>query len=138
MFVNNPNSEFSEYLFYINIVLKSPYFYVMDLNYLLIDNISKKTIKKGNVIHDALNSGCLTACKHANGKDYWIILNKENTNLFYKFILTSEGIMLKDTQSVGPKIKEGYGQALFSPNGTRMVSSLPSRMKLIWTSSPGL
>ena len=60
MFVNNPNSEFSEYLFYINIVLKSPYFYVMDLNYLLIDNISKKTIKKGNVIHDALNSGCLT------------------------------------------------------------------------------
>lgn len=117
MFVNNPNSDFSEYLFYINIVLSSPYFYVIDLNYLLIDNISKKTIKKGNVIHDTLNSGCLTACKHANGKDYWIILNKQNTNLFYKFILTSEGIMLKDTQSVGPKIKEGYGQAVLSPNG---------------------
>ncbi|MBK9727404.1 MAG: T9SS type A sorting domain-containing protein [Saprospiraceae bacterium] len=117
LFLNNPNSDSSYYLFYINIVLNSPHFHVLDLNYLLIDKFSEKVINKGNVVHDTINSGCLTACKHANGRDYWIILNKENTNLFYKYLLTSEGIILISSQNIGPNIKEGYGQVVFSPNG---------------------
>jgi len=117
LFINNPSSDSSYYLFYINIVLNSPNFYILDINYLLIDKFLENVINKGNVVHDTLSNGCLSACKHANGRDYWILINKENTNLFYKYLLTSEGIIFIGTQNVGPTIKEGYGQAVFSPNG---------------------
>lgn len=117
LFLNNPSSDSSKYLFYISIKLNSPHFHVLDLNYLLIEKHTNKVIKFGNVVHDTLNSGCLTACKHANGQDYWILLNKENTNLFYKILVTSLGIRTLAIQSVGPRIIEGAGQAVFSPNG---------------------
>lgn len=117
LFINNPSSDSSYYLFYINIVLNSPNFYILDINYLLIDKFLENVISKGNVVHDTLSNGCLSACKHANGRDYWILLNRENTNLFYKYLLTSEGIIFIGTQNVGPTVKEGYGQAVFSPNG---------------------
>lgn len=85
MFLNNPSSDSNNYLFYINIVLNSPHFHVLDLNYLLIEKFTSKVINRGNVVHDTLNSGCLTSCKHANGRDNWILLNKENTNIFIKY-----------------------------------------------------
>ncbi|MDQ3141148.1 MAG: hypothetical protein M3Q56_02755, partial [Bacteroidota bacterium] len=117
MFLPMPSNANNYYLFYVNKVLNSPNFYVLDLKYLIINIDSNSVIKKGVVVHDTLNEGCLSACKHANGRDWWIILNKANTNIFYKFLITDSGIVFIDKQAIGPQFIEGVGQALFSPNG---------------------
>ena len=117
MFLNEPLNPSLYYLFYVNKVLSSPNFYIQDLNYLVIDSKLNKVIEKSTLVHDTLNGGCLTACKHANGRDWWIVLNKWNTSLFYKYLLTPEGINLIGLQNIGPIITDGAGQAVFSPNG---------------------
>ncbi|MDQ3142269.1 MAG: hypothetical protein M3Q56_08485, partial [Bacteroidota bacterium] len=117
MFLNNPSADSVFYLFYVNILLNSPNFFIQDLKYIVINNKPNYVIEKDTLVHDTLNGGCLTACKHANGRDWWIVLNKLNTNLFYKFLLTPSGIKKLEDQVVGPKIINGAGQAVFSPNG---------------------
>ena len=46
--------------------------------------------------------GGMTACKHANGRDWWVIMGKFNTNGFYKFLLTPDGIKDSSLQNIGP------------------------------------
>ncbi len=117
MFLPDPKNDSLYYLFYINLVLNSPNFYATDMKYLVINKYYNKTIFKGTMLHDTINEGCLTACKHANGRDYWILLNKANSNLFYKYLLTDSGIVFTNKQEIGPKVIEGVGQAVFSNNG---------------------
>ena len=117
LFLEKPKSDSICYLIYINLILNSPIFFIQDLKYLEINKINNKVFKQDTIVFDTLNEGCLTASRHANGRDWWIILNKLNTNLFYKYLLTTEGIIFIGTQNVGPTVKEGYGQAVFSPNG---------------------
>lgn len=117
LFLPDPKNDSLYYLFYINLVLNSPNFYATDMKYLVINKYYNKTIFKGTMLHDTINEGCLTACKHANGRDYWILLNKANSNLFYKYLLTDSGIVFTNKQEIGPKVIEGVGQAVFSNNG---------------------
>ena len=117
MFLPYPNNDSLYYLFYINLVLNSPNFYATDMKYLLINKYLNKAIYKGTMLHDTINEGCLTSCKHANGRDYWILLNKANTNAFYKYLLTDSGIVFIDKQEIGPQVIEGVGQAIYSNNG---------------------
>ncbi|MDQ3142673.1 MAG: PKD domain-containing protein, partial [Bacteroidota bacterium] len=117
MFLPMPSNANNYFLFYVNKVLNSPNFYVLDLKYLIINSDTNKVVKKGVVVHDTLNEGFLSACKHANGRDWWIVLNKAKTNIFYKFLITDSEIVFIDKQAIGPKLIEGVGQAVFSPNG---------------------
>lgn len=117
MFLPDPANDSLYYLFYINLVLNSPKFYATDMKYLIINKDQNVTVRKGSMIHDTINEGCLTACRHANGRDWWILLTEKNTNLFYKFLLTPEGIIKVGEQKIGTKVIDGAGQAVFSPNG---------------------
>lgn len=50
-------------------------------------------IEKNHILlNDNLVPGRLTACKHANGRDWWIITHQYNTNLYYKYLVTPSGI----------------------------------------------
>lgn len=69
-------------------------------------------------------AGEMNAVKHANGEDWWLIVPKRNSNQFYVFLFTKDGIVDTLTQTIGdlaPASKEGYGQTIFLPDGTRMV-----------------
>jgi hypothetical protein len=52
--------------------------------------------------HVILRGGGMTACKHANGRDYWIIMGGSENNLFYKFLLKSDTILGPYLQNIGP------------------------------------
>jgi len=65
----------------------------------------------------------LSACKHANGEDWWIIQLEKDTNLYYKFLLTKDTLIVADSQSIGPKfdLNTDIGQSVFSPDGRKWI-----------------
>lgn len=80
--------------------------------------------KKGLIFFkDTLVLGRLTACKHANGIDWWVISHKWNSNLYYKFLITSDTILGPFEQHIGSLISknDAVGQACFSPDGTKFA-----------------
>lgn len=103
-------------LFYINKFLVGGELKSIKLNQLII-NLDKTKFANSNLITDTLNQGFMNACKHANGRDYWILLNKNGTNIFYSLLIKSQENIKIDTFISGPIIYDGVGQAVFSNNG---------------------
>lgn len=89
------------------------------------------TISKNNLLsvpNDSLCDG-VTAVRHGNGKDWWIVAHSLKTNLFYYFLLSSNGIVYHHSQSIGslhfnntwagPGV--GSGLMKFSPQGNKFA-----------------
>lgn len=79
--------------------------------------------KKINVINDTLSRGTLTACKHANGRDWWLICHSYHDDSFYRILITPEGIKGPYVQEIGINISsyDQYVSARFSPDGSKYV-----------------
>lgn len=43
------------------------------------------------------------ACRHANGRDWWILVSNADENIHYRFLLSPEGFSHPDTQFIGTK-----------------------------------
>lgn len=85
------------------------------------------SVKDSTIVSDTLNNGHMTACRHGNGRDWWIISHKYNSNLRHKILVSPNGPILESTQSIGtstPDILDWYGQACFSPDGTKYAIAL--------------
>jgi hypothetical protein len=95
------------------------YYTVVDMS--LDGGLGGVTNQKNVVlINDTLINGHITSCKHGNGRDWWTLIQKYNSNTFYKILLTSNGIQQITTQTIGtsqPELNDYYGQAVFSPDG---------------------
>lgn len=79
------------------------------------------TKKNIYLLEDTLVLGRLTACKHANGRDWWLITHKWNSDLYYKLLLTPDTIYGPFEQHIGSVIikDDPVGQASFSPDGSK-------------------
>ncbi len=76
-------------------------------NLLLSDNVNEK----------------MNATKHANGRDWWVILMSTNTNqLFHKFLITPQGIQGPFDQMIGSSDNRNsfHGQMIFSKEGNKL------------------
>ena len=99
--------------------------YIPELKYSYIDMIGNsgrgELHEKDVVIFKTTNivNGYLSACKHANGKDWWLIQMERDTNIYFKILLTKDSIAVVDSQSMGPNFTQGsnVGQAKFTPMG---------------------
>jgi hypothetical protein len=60
--------------------------------------------------------GRFTACRHANGRDWWIIAAHNTAGIVYKFLPDPQGVQLHDKQLFST-YNEALGQAVFSPDG---------------------
>jgi hypothetical protein len=81
-----------------------------------------KVISRGQaVVEDTLSMGKFTACKHANGRDWWILAHENYTNRYYRMLLDPDGVHLVGLQTIGTPYQDGVGQACFSPNGEKYV-----------------
>jgi hypothetical protein len=62
------------------------------------------------------------AVKHGNGRDWWLLAQKRNTNCFYEILLDSSGPHVTDTFCLGPTVPSGYqDQSCFSPDGSKFA-----------------
>ncbi|GAB4252286.1 MAG: hypothetical protein Kow0027_16890 [Saprospiraceae bacterium] len=97
------------------------YYTVVDMS--LNNGLGAVTLKNQVILKDTLAAGTLSAVKHANGQDWWIIIAKEPfvDSVYFKVLFTEAGIVQVDTQHIGPITTEqasAAGQAQFSPDGS--------------------
>jgi hypothetical protein len=82
------------------------------------------TLKNKYAIVDTLLWGGLSAVKHANGRDWWIIAHGFYTDKYYKILLTPNGLEAIYEQSIGSNLMYDVGvQATFSPDGSKYCIS---------------
>ena len=81
----------------------------------------------------------LTATRHANGRDYWVVAHETNTNCFYSWLVTAAGIGDTIVTCDGPVHRANasvsgtgdVGQMKISPDGRYLlVATQPSRAEL--------
>ena len=130
-----PGSDHQYYLFHKRIVYNNSGTIITTdkLLYSTIDmsennGQGKVIVKNVEFMNDLLAVGELTAVKHANGKDWWLVTPKEASNTFYVFLFTDQGIMDTLIQTIGdqpPAIASGGIQIYFSPDGSRLFRSVP-------------
>lgn len=73
--------------------------------------------RKTNMILDTLSGGQITAVRHANGRDWWVLTSRYNINQYYAFLITPDGFENYGLQSFDTEMRVSLGQAVFSPDG---------------------
>lgn len=98
------------------------YYSIIDMN---LDGGKGALIQKNILLPLPRLSGGLAACKHANGRDWWILAVQDTSNVIWKFLLTPQGIVTITSQTF-PTILTNHGnssQSCFSPDGTHFAFS---------------
>ncbi len=92
----------------------------IDMN--LDSGLGGVTSKNNIIISDSLSWG-ITACKHANGRDWWIFAMKDNSDEIYKVLFTPNGVASITIQSLGffPFPIENGAQIGFRQDGSLFV-----------------
>jgi len=78
-----------------------------------------------SLIADTLFAGHLAACRHGNGRDWWIIQPELNTSGYYNFLVSPSGVELVKHQYIGDTLvhlESSTGGGMFSPDGTKYAS----------------
>ena len=103
------------------------YLTTVDMNY---NNSYGMVIDKNQtIIEDTLNYGEITAIKHANGFDWWLMVPQFQNGKYYTLLIDGLGVNDIIQQSVGLPTTvsgEGGGQGIFSPDGQLYIRSNPN------------
>jgi len=87
----------------------------MDLNNGFGDVVQKNQI----LVEDTLTVGGFTAVKHANNRDWWILIPTVGDSSYYTYLLYPEGFLFEGIQSIGLTKPLYCTVATFSPDGTK-------------------
>lgn len=104
----------------------SLYVYVNLINYSeLFETKNHNGIKfksvRTNILNDSFDIGKVAYCKHANGRDWWILVPGRLNNKFYTLLADNMGIKLIRIQHIGLNRNYGGGYSCFSQNGEYYV-----------------
>ncbi|MFZ4474911.1 MAG: PKD domain-containing protein [Saprospiraceae bacterium] len=84
------------------------------------NGLGKLTQVRHLLVQDTFSLGMITATKHANGRDWWFVVPKSKSNIYYIGLLSPNGIKI-DTFNSCLSIKDGFGQATFTPDGSKYI-----------------
>ena len=118
---DDPNSTWATYYLY---------FSVVDMS---LDGGLGAVVQKNSILlQDTLVEGRLTACKHANGRDWWLIVHKMYSGQVFKYLITPQGISGPWIQNLFTWRDSYFGQAVFSPQGNKFAYYEPYGDLDIW------
>jgi len=80
-----------------------------------------KVIIEESVISDTLDTSKIAGTRHANGRDWWFLTRRRDSNHFFKLLFDGEKFDIS-TQTVGGSTFDGLGTAFFSPDGTKYAN----------------
>jgi len=125
-----PSDTSKYYLFHVTSDDYGVTYSALNLYYTIVDmsldsGKGAVTLKNSILLNDSLVPGMLTACKHANGRDWWLISHQYNSNMFYKFLISTYGITGPFTQNIGSIRFSEVTQSQFSKDGRRYVNYEP-------------
>jgi PKD domain/Secretion system C-terminal sorting domain len=86
------------------------------------NGLGKVIEKKKIILEDTLWLGKIIPVRHANGRDWWLLMNELFTNRFYRILIDPLGFNIIGVQDIGLPITNGDGQSYFSPDGTKFCS----------------
>jgi gliding motility-associated-like protein len=77
----------------------------------------------------------LTATKHANGCDTWVLAHDWGSNKFYAYLISNQGISIPPVATSigslhGADLEAGIGNMKFSPDGSRLAVAIWKRYKV--------
>ncbi|MEZ4912388.1 MAG: PKD domain-containing protein, partial [Saprospiraceae bacterium] len=114
-----------EYLYVFNVNFNTNISETVGIFYSIVDRECNDTkgcvISKDHIlINTELKDGYLHSCRHANGRDWWLIAISDDNTTYYIFLLDSQGVHLVNTQNIG-KLNVNYsaGNATFSHKGDK-------------------
>ena len=108
----------------------APYVLTDQLLYSVVDmnqNGGKGKVTAKNVVavaDSAMGYGNMTAVRHANGRDWWVITSGFKNNNYYLLRVTKKGVAEVTQQQIGeptPESAEGGEQSFFTPNGSTYI-----------------
>ncbi len=82
---------------------------------------------KNQVVVDDTLANMLTAARHGNGRDWWIIIPRDYLNGYYTLLLDPAGIFTPNLQKIGTDwtFQDWSGQSAFSPDGSWYARANP-------------
>jgi len=91
-----------------------------------LNNGDGEVIQKNQVLWNGVYLLGLSACRHGNGRDWWVMAYDDTLKTYFRAILTSNGYVHTDTQQVGYrppwfKSPNGGGQNVFTPDGHKYI-----------------
>jgi hypothetical protein len=103
----------------INLDLHSPLLYYSIIDMSLNNGLGAVVEKNQIIFEDILDHGKITAVKHANGRDWWVLTLTYDSNCYRSILITPGGIENHGLKCMGEEIIGGLGQAVFSPDGSK-------------------
>lgn len=110
----------------------------MDFMYSIVDakgdNGLGEVVTKNNIVFsDSIwLSNFISATRHANGRDWWIVTPQRLSPGFHVCLLTPEGIAYKNLQFFGDSTYQVYtGQTNFSPDGSKFFRHWPEGILIL-------
>jgi Secretion system C-terminal sorting domain len=124
-----PNQPGIYYLFHLRILKNVAWAFPEELLYTKVDmnaNLGAGKVLEKNVVimRDSFPFGELSAVRHGNGNDWWVVIPKYNSGKQYVFKFTESGITDTLLQQSGDGLQlryEGSDQSTFSPDGSKVL-----------------
>ncbi len=89
------------------------------VNMNLNNGLGDVVYKNKSVYKDNLTYGALTACRHSNGRDWWILCPYYTGKKMFIFLLDPNGLNIFKIQDFPFELSPGSGQSVFSPDGKK-------------------
>jgi|JRYD01.1.fsa_nt_gb hypothetical protein len=126
MFLPMPDDTTKYILFHQTCNYNSPTLTDSNIFYSIIDitlnNGLGAVISKNNIAANNSFGTGITACKHANGRDWWIIAVSDSGNIIHKFLLTPNAVTYMGYQNLQLQAYFAWaGQPVFSPDGEKFA-----------------
>ncbi len=87
-----------------------------------LDNGKGDVISKNNAALSGTFGQGMAACKHGNGRDWWVVAFSDKADTIYKFLLTPDSVQYAGFQKLNVPVYGGWaGQPVFSPDGTKFA-----------------
>jgi hypothetical protein len=94
------------------------------INKTLRGGLGDVTLRDSLVYYGTLSQFKLAACRHGNGRDWWVVIYDYSISGYHLFTLSDNGISFYNTQIIGsPALCVTHGKTVFSNNGTKMMSA---------------
>ena len=86
--------------------------------------LGRVTSRSIPILLDTLSDSRMTACKHANGRDWWLVNFEYKTNKIYTHLITPDSIYGPFEQSIGlfGNEPDAFGYSLFSQDGSILAN----------------
>jgi hypothetical protein len=124
LFLQNPGDANEYLLFHISTLVKLTPLVAYDDNLRLTRvNLSDQLVTEKNIvlIADTLDNDAMHAVRHANGRDWWIVLAKQQSNKYYIVLLSPGGILIKEQMIGVSTAYQAGGEMVFSPDGSKLA-----------------